>query len=43
MKMEEKIKEKLTTDFDPSHLEVLNESHMHSGPATESHFRVLGC
>ena len=23
------------------HLEVINESHMHSGPNTESHFKVI--
>jgi BolA protein len=27
--------------FAPVALEVLNESHMHAGPATESHFKVV--
>lgn len=45
------IKEKLTTTFNPSHLEVIDESHKHSGHAGakahadehgsgESHFQV---
>ena len=35
--IETKIREALL----PSHLEVINESHMHSGPNTESHFKVI--
>ena len=27
--------------FAPTELQVINESHMHSGPATESHFKVV--
>ncbi len=34
------ITEKLQQALTPEFLEVLNESHMHSGPATESHFRL---
>lgn len=34
------IEYKLSSAFDPLHLKVENESHMHSGPATESHFKV---
>ena len=34
------ITEKLQKALTPEFLEVLNESHMHSGPATESHFRL---
>ncbi|MDA0688572.1 MAG: BolA/IbaG family iron-sulfur metabolism protein [Proteobacteria bacterium] len=34
------IENKLSTAFNPLHLKVDNESHMHSGPATESHFKV---
>ncbi len=34
----EKLREKLT----PKHLEVVNESHMHSGPKdAETHFKVV--
>jgi len=31
----------LTGAFEPTELQVINESHMHSGPATESHFKVV--
>lgn len=45
MSVEETITRKLTEAFSPDALEVINESHMHSGhagsPGTgESHFRV---
>lgn len=40
--VEASIRAKLTQVFDPAHLEVLNESHMHAvPPGSESHFRVL--
>lgn len=41
MLVEQRITEKLTTAFTPHYLQVINESHMHSGPATESHFKVV--
>jgi len=41
MYIEEQINRKLTDELAPSHLEIENESHMHSGPATESHFRLV--
>ena len=25
----------------PQHFDLINESHMHSGPATESHFKLI--
>jgi len=34
------IETKLTAAFSPQHLKIDNESHMHSGPATDSHFKV---
>jgi len=35
------IEDKLNTALQPVHLEVLNESHMHSvPPGSESHFKV---
>lgn len=45
MGMESTIREKLEGAFAPTHLEVINESHLHAGhrgsPGTgESHFRV---
>lgn len=33
------LEQKLGT-LQPSYLDVVNESHMHGGPATESHFKV---
>lgn len=33
------IEQKLAV-FDPVFLKIDNESHMHSGPATDSHFKV---
>ena len=46
MSVETTIREKLAQAFQPVHLEVINESHLHAGhrssPGTgESHFRVL--
>jgi stress-induced morphogen len=41
MTMVERIHDKLVDAFSPLALEVINESHMHSGPATESHFKVV--
>ena len=38
--MQETIESRLMEALSPVHLEVINESHMHSGPATESHFKV---
>ncbi len=41
MTMQNTIEEKLTELLQPEFLDVLNESHMHSGPATESHYKVV--
>jgi BolA family transcriptional regulator, general stress-responsive regulator len=46
MSVEAIIREKLLGSFQPTRLEVINESHLHAGhrgsPGTgESHFRVL--
>jgi len=38
-KIETKIETKLGS-LNPQHLVIENESHMHSGPATDSHFKV---
>ncbi len=36
------IEQKLLAAFEPSRLEVINESHMHKGPpGRESHFKVV--
>jgi stress-induced morphogen len=40
--IESRIVAKLTETFRPSHLQVFNESHMHSvPPGSESHFKVV--
>jgi BolA protein len=35
------LTEQLQTELSPSHLEVINESHNHSGPDSESHFKLI--
>ena len=40
MNLEETITSKLQNEFEPMHLELLNESHMHAGLATDSHFNL---
>jgi len=40
MLIEPQIKEAITENFAIDFMELLNESHMHSGPATESHFKL---
>lgn len=39
--MQEQIEGKLSEALQPLYLEVINESHMHGGPATDSHFKVI--
>ncbi|ALO46034.1 BolA family protein [Pseudohongiella spirulinae] len=38
--MQQIIRQKMVAGFSPGHLEIENESHKHSGPATESHFKL---
>ena len=40
MSIQDTIQAKLSEALQPSTLEVANESHMHGGPATESHFNI---
>ena len=40
MSVQQTIESKLQTALVPQYLEVENESHRHSGPATESHFKI---
>lgn len=41
MSMQQQIEDKLTSAFSPTHLEVVNETHMHNVPANnESHYKV---
>ena len=42
MQIQRSIETKLAENLMPEHLEVVNESHMHSVPAgSESHFKVI--
>lgn len=41
MSMQDTINAKLSSTLQPAYLQIDNESHMHSGPATESHFKVI--
>ena len=41
MSMEEQIRAKIEQAFQPQVLGITNESHMHSGPASDSHFKLL--
>ncbi|EJD6540745.1 transcriptional regulator BolA [Providencia rettgeri] len=40
--MQDRVSQKLQTAFEPSHLDVINESHQHNVlPGSESHFKVV--
>ena len=42
MSLQKTIKSKISQSFAPSHLEVINESHMHNvPPGSESHFKLV--
>lgn len=41
MNMQTTIETKLNEALAPEVLEITNESNMHSGPATDSHFKVV--
>ena len=42
MTVQQSIEQKLQSSLDPVHLQVMNESHMHSvPPGSESHFKVV--
>ncbi len=42
MTVHETVETKIRAGLDPSHLEVINESHMHSVPPdSESHFKLV--
>ncbi len=40
MSTEQVIRQKLESSLQPAVLDVVNESHQHSGPATDSHFKL---
>lgn len=39
--LQQRIQNKLMAEFSPTHLEVINESHMHGTPSDDSHFKVI--
>ena len=40
--VESLIREKLTADLSPRHLDIINESYMHNVPrGSETHFKVI--
>ncbi len=41
MEVTNKLKEKLVNNCQPEHMELINESHMHAGLASESHFKLI--
>ncbi|MRI34590.1 BolA family transcriptional regulator [Endozoicomonas sp. OPT23] len=42
MSMQEKVSDKLTSEFSPLFIQVENESHMHNVPPnSETHFKVV--
>ena len=41
MEIEKQIKGKLTVGCEPEYMELRNESHMHAGPAQDSHFNLI--
>lgn len=41
MSLKNSIEQKILNTLTPTYYEVINESHMHSGPATESHFKLI--
>lgn len=42
MALQERIEHKLKESLEPSHLEVINESHQHNVPkGSETHFKVV--
>ncbi len=41
MAMSDIIKQKVTSTLDIEVLDIVNESHMHAGPAADSHFKLV--
>jgi BolA protein len=41
MTIADRIKTKVSQALQPAYLELVNESHMHAGPATDSHFKLV--
>ena len=41
MNTTELIRQKIDIALQYEHLDIINESHMHAGPKTESHFKLI--
>jgi len=41
MNREDRIRAILNESFTPDHLEIINESHQHSGPGSDTHFKLI--
>ena len=41
MSMQEQISSKVISSVSPDVFDIVNESHMHAGPAQESHFKLV--
>ena len=41
MSLKKRIEDKIQSDFKTDHLELIDESHMHSGNRVESHFKMI--
>ena len=41
MSMAERITAALEAQLQPQHIELVNESHMHSGPGSETHWNLI--
>lgn len=41
MSIADRIEAKVKQALKPEHMELVNESHLHAGPATESHFKLV--
>lgn len=42
MSIQLQLQQKLESHFSPSYIQIVNESHMHRGPAgSESHFKLI--
>lgn len=41
MKVSDRLQQKICAQLNPVHIDISNESHMHAGPATDSHFKLV--
>lgn len=41
MTIQDRIQQKIGSALQYEHLDLINESHMHAGPRTESHFKLI--